>query len=368
MVCSSSVSATSIVSIETRVLELELTEPFGISGGSQEKAGIVLVELSLEDGTRGLGEAAPLPAYNGERVEDAVAGVAAAKEVLLGANAAAWRQRALDVHAAAAHSASARCALETAIVDALARQRGLSLYEWFGGCSPPGLVTDVTIPIMPPDAARQAAERWWARGFHSLKVKIGAGADLERVLAVHAGAPQAQLVLDANAGLEAGAAIDIVKALARAGAVVALFEQPVPAEDWEGLRRVGEHVRVALDESVVTARDAVTALRELGAPHAINVKLMKSGIAEALDIVAVARAGGMSLMIGGMLESSLAMSTSACLAAGAGGFEFVDLDTPLFLLDSPLVGGFGLSGDAIDLSCIQRGHGVELGSKRAAAR
>src|SRR5690349_4759609 len=170
MVASSSVSATSIASIDTRVLELELTEPFGISGGSQEKAGIVLVELSLGDGTRGLGEAAPLPAYNGERVEDAVAGVAAAREVLLGANAAAWRQRALDVRVASARSASARCALETALVDALARQQGLSLYEWFGGCSPARLVTDVTIPIMAPEAAQQAAERWWARGFHSLKV------------------------------------------------------------------------------------------------------------------------------------------------------------------------------------------------------
>jgi hypothetical protein len=60
-----------------------------------------------------------------------------------------------------------------------------------------------------------------------------------------------------------------------------------------------------------------------------------------------------------MLESSLAMSASACFAAGLGGFEFVDLDTPLFLLDSPLRGGFELRGDVVDVSVIGAGHGVE---------
>ena len=127
-------------------------------------------------------------------------------------------------------------------------------------------------------------------------------------------------------------------------------------------------MRIGLDESVVTARDAIDAVQRLGPPHAINVKLMKSGIVGALDIVATARAGGMSLMIGGMLESSLAMSTSACLAAGLGGFEFVDLDTPLFMLNSPFQGGFELRADVVDVSVIGRGHGVALASKRGALR
>jgi L-Ala-D/L-Glu epimerase len=353
-----------IVSVDTEVLELELTEPFGIAGGSQDLAAIVLVRVLLEDGTVGLGEAAPLPAYNGERVSDALGAIAAARPRLLGENARAWRQRALDLREPARGSASARCALETALCDALARQSGMSLYEWFGGSSPPALVTDVTIPIVPPEIARLAAERWSALGFRTLKVKIGAGADLERIRAVHAGAPEAALVLDANGGLHASQALELVDALGREGVSIALFEQPVHQLDWEGLVGVAERVRVALDESVVSARDALVAVRRLGAPHVINVKLMKSGIAEALDIVAIARAGGMSLMIGGMLESSLAMSASACFAAGLGGFEFADLDTPLFMLRSPLTGGFGLHADRIDVSVIGRGHGVDLASVR----
>ncbi len=356
-------AAASIVSVETQVLELELTEPFGISGGSQEVAAIVLVRVTLEDGTVGTGEAAPLPAYNGERVSDALHAVEAARPRLLGANARAWRQRALDLREPTRSSASARCALETAMVDALARQSGASLYEWFGGSAPARLVTDVTIPIVTASSARQAAERWWALGFRTLKIKIGGGEDLERILAVHAGAPQAALVLDANGGLTPEQALELLEALGRHGVTVALFEQPVPQRDWAGLGRVAARCRVALDESVVSARDAMEAVRELGAPHVINVKLMKSGIAEALDIVAVARAGGMSLMIGGMLESSLAMSTSACFAAGLGGFEFVDLDTPLFMMQSPLRGGFTLRRDELDLSAMKAGHDVELASE-----
>jgi L-Ala-D/L-Glu epimerase len=358
------VSPASIIRVETQVLELELTEPFGISGGSQDRARIVLVRVVLADGTFGLGEAAPLPAYNGERVADALAAVEAAGARLLGGNARAWRQRALDLREPTRCSASARCALETAICDALARQSGVSLYEWFGGSSPAALVTDVTIPIVAPETARRAAARWSALGFRTLKVKVGAGADHERIRAVRAGAPEAALVLDANAGLGAAEALELIDALDADNISIELFEQPVAADDWDGLEQVAARVRVGLDESVTNAREALVAVRRLGAPHVINVKLMKSGIAEALDIVSVARAGGMSLMIGGMLESSLAMSTSACFAAGLGGFEFVDLDTPLFILRAPLNGGFVLRGDRIDVSAIERGHGVESASDR----
>lgn len=78
-------AALRIVSVDTEVLELELTEPFGISGGSQDLAAFVLVRVTLEDGTCGLGEAAPLPAYNGERIEDVLRAIDAARPTLVGA-------------------------------------------------------------------------------------------------------------------------------------------------------------------------------------------------------------------------------------------------------------------------------------------
>ena len=349
-----------IVSVDSKVLELELTEPFGISGGSHDLARIALVRVTLADGTMGLGEAAPLPAYNGESVEGVLHALAAARPLWVGTDGRAWRRRARDLDVATSESASARCALETALFDALARRCNLSLYNWFGGSAPRLLESDVTIPIMDAASARSAAERWWAQGFRCFKIKVGAGDDAERVLAAKAGAPGAQLLLDANGGLSAKQALHLIDTLNHHGVAIALFEQPVPAQDWAGLEQVSKRVRVAVDESVVTASDVLEAARWLGAPHVVNVKLMKSGIVTALDIVATARAAGLSLMIGGMLESSLAMSTSACFAAGVGGFEFVDLDTPLFLRHSPFGGGFTWRGAELDLSSIQLGHGVSL--------
>jgi L-alanine-DL-glutamate epimerase-like enolase superfamily enzyme len=354
-----------IVRIESEVLDLELREPFGISGGSHDVARIVLVTLHCADGTFGLGEAAPLPAYNGERVEDVLAALERARPLLLGADGRAWRQRASDIAEGTEQSPSARCAIETALCDALARRGGLSLYHFFGGSTPAHLQSDVTIPIVDAARAQSSAEGWWQSGFRTLKIKVGMGEDLERIAAAHRGAPGAKLLLDANGGLDAEQAVDLVEALAARGIAIELFEQPVAASDWTGLARVAASVRVALDESVRTARDAVLASQRLGSPHVLNVKLMKSGIAESLDIIAVARATGMSLMIGGMVESVLAMSTSACLAAGQGGFEFVDLDTPLFLRDSPFEGGFSWQGARLDLSRIVLGHGVRrIGADR----
>lgn len=348
-----------IASLDARAFELELTEPFGIAGGTAEVARIALVRVTLDDGTRGLGEAAPLPAYNGETVEHALETLVAARQCWLGKKAGAWRERAAALSQIPRASAAACCALETALCDALARRAGLSLHAWFGGKEPTRLESDVTIPIMEPAAAQSAAQRWARDGFRSLKIKIGNGDDFERILAAHSGAPEAKLLLDANGGLSAEAASALIERLRSAGVTIDLFEQPVARSDWAGLERVAKQVRIALDESVVSARDAWEAARRLGAPHVINVKLMKSGIAESLDICAVARASGMSLMIGGMLESALAMSTSACFATGQGGFEFVDLDTPLFLRRSPCVGGFTRCGAEIDVAAIRLGHGVD---------
>ena len=93
---------------------------------------------------------------------------------------------------------------------------------------------------------------------------------------------------------------------------------------------------------------------------AVNIKPMKSGILEAIAIWNVATAAGLKLMIGGMLESPLAMSFSAHLAAGLGGFTYVDLDTPMFMQGHPFVGGFLQTGARLSVAHVEMGHGVRL--------
>ncbi|HVY45875.1 MAG TPA: enolase C-terminal domain-like protein, partial [Minicystis sp.] len=132
-----------------------------------------------------------------------------------------------------------------------------------------------------------------------------------------------------------------------------------PGGDDDALAEVarGAGVPVAADESVTRAAD-VARLAARGAASVVNVKLMKSGVAEALAIAATARAHGMGLMIGGMVETRLAMGMSACFAAGLGGFSFVDLDTPLFLTFDPFEGGYAQRGPVLDLAGVDAGHGA----------
>ncbi len=357
-------TALCITSVVARRLDVPMKKAFGIAGGAQEVARNVLVEITLGSGIRGWGEAAPLPAFNAETQEGALDAIAQAGPELVGADVRAWRQLADRIQDGAASSASAACALETAVFDALARANGTSLRLFFGGAEA-DLVTDITITTgTVEEASREAREL--AAGFSTLKIKVGGREghdvdhDVARVLAVHAARPHARLLLDANGGLSVRDALHLASELRSRGVVPSLFEQPVApgAGAWEALAevRAKSGLKVAIDESVTKPEDVIAAHRA-GAADAANVKLMKSGIARALDIAAATRACGLAPMIGGMVETRLAMGTSACLAAGLGGFAFVDLDTPLFLAEDPFCGGYEQRGEAIDLRAVDVGHG-----------
>jgi L-alanine-DL-glutamate epimerase-like enolase superfamily enzyme len=349
--------ASRIESLEVRALDVPLHKPFGIAGGAQEIVRNVLVRVVLGDGTHGYGEAAPFPAFNGETQEGAIAALARLRDVVVGQSAEEWEAIALAV---AHEPGSVRCAVEMAVLDARARARGEPIFAHGGG----SLTTDVTITIGPLAECTADARAWAARGFGRLKIKIGGESlddALARVLAVHEAAPGAELLLDGNAGMAAEDAIALVRTLADRGVRPVLFELPVAMGDLDGLARVARTtgVRVAADESAASLED-VTRLARLAplAMLAVNVKPMKYGFREAIAIHAAARAAGLALMIGGMVEAKMAMSASACLAASLGGFTFVDLDTPLFLAHDPFDGGYAQQGERLDLSPVRLGHGV----------
>ena len=144
--------------------------------------------------------------------------------------------------------------------------------------------------------------------------------------------PARQIILDANQGYSARETLQFLKLLSKIGIVPDLIEQPVPKADWEGLKQVTRESKVCVcaDESASSLADAVRIIKEKAA-GAINVKLMKTGLVHALEISRLAHAAGVKLMIGGMMESNLAMTASAHLAAGLGYFDFIDLDTPFFI-------------------------------------
>ena len=345
-----------IVRVSARRLDVPLKKPFGISGGSQAVAANVLVEVVLDGGVRGWGEAAPFPAFNGETQEQALAACELAEPLLVGTDVNA--SELVSERIAGGGSPSAVCAIETAVLDCQARLRRVSIRRLLGGAEEE-LVTDITITTGTVEDAEHDARAFAA--FKTLKVKIGGGPldrDVARVLAIRRARPDARILVDANAGLT----VDEAVAFARdaAAAEIELFEQPIAAGDWEALAEVRRRtkLRVALDESVTRASD-VTEAGARGAADAVNAKIMKSGVFEVLKIVERARAAGLILMIGGMVETRLAMGTSAAIAAGLGGFTYIDLDTPLFLARDPFDGGYVQQGERIDLRPIRLGHGLQ---------
>jgi len=351
----------SIADVTAAPLDIELTEPFGIATGAQTLAANVLVTLTLSDGTTGTGEAAPFPAVNGETQSAVLDALAAASSSLSGLDALRWRPAVGVAEHALRGTPTALAAFESALLDALCRRAGISLWSFFGGAQKE-LVSDITIPTGSAEHAKAAATRALDAGFATLKVKVGGvpfDDDRARLAAIAQAAPNARLVLDANASLSAAEALALLEALGHAKGQVALFEQPTAKLDLDGLRRVREHggVPVAADESACSAAD-VLALIAARAVDAINIKTMKCGILEAMDMIAIARAAGLGLMIGGMVESKLSMTVSACLAAGIGGFAHVDLDTPWFMKDAPLEGGWLERGATLRVDQIGAGHGV----------
>lgn len=350
-----------IARVSARPLDIALKKSFGISGGAQHVAANVLLEMVLEGGVRGWGEGAPFPAFNGETQAQTLSACARAEPRLIGADVNDTDALTERIAAECGVSPSAVCAIETAVLDCQAKLRGVSIRELFGGAES-SLVTDVTITTGTVEDARREAREFAA--FTTLKVKVGGGffdRDVARVRAIRQARPDARLLLDANAGFSTEEAVEFARAVADAR--IELFEQPVPAGDWDALAEVRRRTKlaVALDESVTCANDVTDAKRR-GAADAINAKIMKSGVFEVLRIAERARTEGLQRMIGGMVETRLAMGTSASIAAGLGGFAYIDLDTPLFLADDPFVGGYVQDGELIDLRPIRFGHGLELRS------
>lgn len=357
------VSSFRLTSLDVAPLDIPLHEPFGISGGAQAVANNVLARVDLDDGVAGYGEAAPLPPYNGETQADALAVLRAAQGWLAGWSGSDWRALAGEFRRrGGAACGSAQCAFEMALLDALGRRSGQPLWKAFGGVGAT-LETDMTVTTGSPAQAAAAARAIRARGIRQIKVKVGGAAgpthDLARLAAIHEAAPDSPLILDGNAGVSRAAAAELVRGLRDLGITPALLEQWLPKDDLAGARALAAESGwlVAADESVTTAADARRVVAERAA-QVINIKLMKAGVAEALDIAAVAREAGLALMIGGNVESILAMTFSAHFAAGQGGFRFADLDTPFFLAANPFSGGYAVDGGMLSVAHVTAGHGV----------
>ncbi|MGE0326827.1 MAG: enolase C-terminal domain-like protein [Polyangiaceae bacterium] len=346
-------------------LDIPMREPFGIAGGAQLVANNGLVRVSLRDGAQGVGEAAPFPAVNGETQAMVEASLERVLPSLEGLEFDDWRTLGSKLPAFA-NTPTARTALELALVDAALRSEGRSLWQDCGARELE-LETDITVGTGDVESARQSARRAAADGFRCLKVKVGSKAqdpsaalqlDAARLCAVGESAPGATLILDGNAAYDADLAVELLTSVGELKRRVVLFEQPTAKDDVRGLLEVQQRaqVPVAADESC----QGLESLEALHGVAVINVKLMKSGVLGAVRLIEEAKARGFGLMMGGMVESRLAMGAAASIAAGHGGFSFIDLDTPLWLAEDPCSEGYTQVGPSIRLAADAQGHGTRI--------
>ena len=226
--------------------------------------------------------------------------------------------------------AAGKAALDAALHDWIGKRLDVPLWRLLG-LSPDAPPTSYTIGIDTIDGTRDRARR--AHEFRALKIKVGGAEDLARLEAVREES-DAPLRVDANEGWTLESARELMPELIRLG--VEFVEQPFPAADLDSFRALRElHPRlpVVVDEGCHDLRDVAPAAAYA---DGINVKLAKSGgVREAVRMIHAARALGLRVMLGCMVESQLGVAPAAAIASLA---DWVDLDGHLLLADEPFTG------------------------------
>ena len=288
-----------------------LAQVFTISRGSRTEAQVLTVRIS-DGGVTGWGECVPYARY-GETLESVTAEIE-------GLPSSFTRADLYDLLPAGA----ARNAVDCALWDLEAKQTGKRVWELAGLAAPGPEITAYTLSLDTPEKMQSQAALHAHRPL--LKIKLGTPDDMPRLEAVRAGAPDAQIIIDANEGWSAQVYADLAPHLVRLG--VSLVEQPLPAGEDDALIGMDRPVPVCADES---CHDRASLPKLKGKYDVVNIKLDKTGgLTEALALRDAALAEGYDVMVGCMVGSSLAMAPATLVAQGA---KVVDLDGPLLLAE-----------------------------------
>jgi L-alanine-DL-glutamate epimerase-like enolase superfamily enzyme len=339
-----------ILRVECWPVDIPITDPFVVATGARLVAENVFVRVTLSRGAQGYGEAAPFPEVGGENRESCLAALQQLGKAVLGRSVADYEDIGRSLSEQAPTHPAARCGLETACIDAYCHASNIPMWQLWGSADVREHETDITIPICDLDKTLSLAREWHAKGFRLFKMKVGndVGEDVRRLEAVHKTCPDIAFIGDANQGFSREDCLTFANGIKKFGGRVVLLEQPVVRDDLDSLAAIRQEtgIPVAADESVRSLKDAREIVKR-GAADYVNIKIMKTGVAEALEIASFTKQVGLKLMIGGMVESRIAMGCSFSLVLGLGGFEILDLDTPLLLARDPVEGGYHYNGSRL---------------------
>jgi len=305
--------------------------PFTIATGTMHYAQNLLIRVHTNEGITGTGECSAFPMIVGETQATCFE---MAKEF-----AAIWKQKdPLDITSRmqeldlfTARNYTAKSAFDLALHDIAAQHAGQPLYAFLGGSRKP-IISDLTIGIDSPEAMAKQAITFVENGVETIKVKLGKNAadDIERIKAIRDAIGYSTAIrIDANQGWTYDEAVTALTALGKYQ--IEFCEQPMRTYNDELLPALCKISPIPLmaDESVYTHHDAERIIRNK-ACHYINIKFAKSGgIAEATRINEVAEKNNIPCMMGGMLESRLALTAKVHFAMSKKNIVFYDLDTCL---------------------------------------
>ncbi len=346
------------MSLETSFerVTMPLEYPFTISRGTQTEADAVIVTIEDDAGNVGIGGAGPSAHYgeNAATVEAVLPDLLEVVEAVGDPHQLEQIER--RMRETIERNPAARCAVSIALHDLVTTRLEVPLYQYWGLDPTETVTSSYTIGIDDTETMRAKTEEAVDRGYTTLKVKLGTDRDLEIIRTIRDVAPDVRLYVDANEAWTPREAVQKIEGLVPYD--LEFVEQPVSAEDPEGLRYVYERAAlpIAADESCITVEDIPQIADRC---DIANLKLMKcGGLREAIRIIHTARAHGLQVMCGCMSESNASIAAACHLAPL---LDYADLDGSLLLAEDPY-DGVPMPGGRIELSALEdTGTGVRQG-------
>lgn len=339
--------------IETFRVAIPLIKPFKTALRTVTTAESVVIKIVCDNGIEGWGEAPPTVVITGDSlmsIESAIQHVF--KPYLVGKSLLNYETIFQAIKTLMVGNSSAKAAVDMALYDCLSKHCRLPLYQFLGGAKNE-IETDYTVSVNNPEEMGDDAASYIDQGFNVLKVKVGKDdimTDISRIKEIRRRVGnKVKIRLDANQGWQAKDAVRAIRKMEDSLLDIELVEQPVPADDIEGLKQVTDSVETLImaDESVFTPKQALQVLCTRSA-DLINIKLMKAGgIFQAQAINQLAETCGVECMVGSMIETKIGISAAAHFAASKKNITRFDFDAPLMLAKDLVEGGISYNGRKI---------------------
>ena len=337
--------------------------PFTIATGTMHFAQNLFIRVHTDAGITGVGECSAFPMIVGETQATCFEMAKDFAAIWKGKDASDISARLAELDLFTARNYTAKSAFDLALYDIAAKAAGLPLYKFLGG-EMREIESDLTIGIGTPAEMAATAVSFREKGVKVIKVKLGKqpAEDIERIRQIReAIGYETRIRIDANQGWSYEGAVEALTGLAPYQ--IEFCEQPMRTWNDERLPELCNisPIPVMADESVYTHHDAERIIRNHAAAY-INIKFAKSGgIHEAIKINEVAEAANIPCMMGGMLESRVALTAKVHFAMAFKNVKFYDLDTCLLgHLEDPVTGGVTYQGMYLHLPENTTGIGADV--------